>query len=125
VRDDGGVWDGLLARVQAERVSLFMALSAGRPLGLENNVLRIGLENEALRRDCTRKESLDVLRAIASELAGRAIQVEIGPLPAGVAHENAAAQAKRRAEETLSDPLVQAAVEIFGAEVRGVRDRRT
>ena len=124
VRGDGSVWDGLLARVQAERVSLFMALSAGRPLGLENNVLRIGLENEALRRDCTRKESLDVLRAIASELAGRAIQIEIGPLPAGVAHENAAAQAKRREEETLSDPLVQAAVEIFGAEVRGVRDRR-
>jgi len=122
--DDGGVWDGLLARVQAERLSLFMALSAGRSLGLENDVLRIGLENEALRRDCTRKESLEVLRAIASELAGRAIQIDIGPLPAGVTHENAAAQAKRRAEETLSDPLVQAAVEIFGAEVRGVRDRR-
>jgi len=34
------------------------------------------------------------------------------------------AQAKRREEETLADPLVQAAVEIFGAEVRGVRDRR-
>ena len=71
-----------------------------------------------------RERNADVLRAIASELAGRSIQIEIGPLPAGVAHENAAAQAKRRTEETLSDPLVQAAVEIFGAEVRGVRDRR-
>jgi hypothetical protein len=38
--------------------------------------------------------------------------------------ETPAAQAKRRTEETLADPLVQAAVEIFGAEVRGVRDRR-
>jgi hypothetical protein len=26
--------------------------------------------------------------------------------------------------ETLAHPMVQAAVEIFGAEVRGVRDRR-
>jgi hypothetical protein len=121
---DGDVWEVLLQRVQSERLSLFLALSAGRPLGLEDGVLRIGIENEALRRDCSRKESLEVLRAIASEVAGRAIQVDVGPMPAGVTHANAAAQAKRRAQETLADPLVQAAVEIFGAEVRGVRDRR-
>ena len=35
------------------------------------------------------------------------------------------AQARRRQEETLADPLVRAAVEIFGAEVRSVRDRRS
>ena len=34
------------------------------------------------------------------------------------------AEARRRTEETLAHPMVQAAVEIFGAEVRGVRDRR-
>jgi DNA polymerase-3 subunit gamma/tau len=123
--DGRGVFDAMLQRVQAERVSLFMALAAARPLGLDGGALRIGVENEALRRDLTRKESLDVLRTIASEVAGRPLVVEIGPLPAGHVHETPAAQAKRRTEETLADPLVKAAVEIFGgAEVRGVRDRR-
>ncbi len=123
--DVHALWDAMLARVQSERVSLFMALAAARPLGLEHGALRIGVENEALRRDLGRKESLDALRAIATDLAGHALAVEIGPLPAHHAHETPAAQAKRRTEETLADPLVQAAVEIFGgAEVRGVRDRR-
>jgi len=123
-RDDGGVWEGVLRRVQDERVSLYMALAAARPLGMADGVLRIGVENEALRRECSRKESLEILRTIASEVAGRALQVDIGPLPAAHAQDTPAAQAKRRTEETLADPLVQAAVEIFGAEVRGVRDRR-
>jgi DNA polymerase-3 subunit gamma/tau len=123
--DVNGVWDAMLSRVQAERVSLYMALVPARPLGLDRGALRIGVENEALRRDLTRKESLDVLRAIASEIAGCPLTVEIGPLPAEHVRETPAAQAKRRTEETLADPLVKAAVEIFGgAEVRGVRDRR-
>src|SRR5207244_4419103 len=47
-----------------------------------------------------------------------------GPAPAGRGTGAPRAQARRRTEETLADPMVQAAVEIFGAEVRGVRDRR-
>jgi hypothetical protein len=102
-----------------------MALAAARTLGLDAGALRIGVENEAIRRDNTRTESHDVLRTIASEVAGRPLMVEIGPLPADHVHETPAAQAKRRTEETLADPLVKAAVEIFGcAEVRGVRARR-
>jgi len=50
--------------------------------------------------------------------------VEVGPLPSEHAGQAPLAQARRRTEETLADPMVQAAVEIFGAEVRGVRDRR-
>jgi len=64
------------------------------------------------------------LRAIASEVAGRELRVEVGPLPSEHAGQAPLAQARRRTEETLADPMVQAAVEIFGAEVRGVRDRR-
>jgi DNA polymerase-3 subunit gamma/tau len=123
-RGTDAVFEGLMRRVQEERVSLYMALAAARPLGLDDGVLRLGVENEALRRELTRKESLEVLRAIASDVAGRPLQVDIGPLPAAHAQDTPAAQAKRRTEETLADPLVKAAVEIFGAEVRGVRDRR-
>jgi len=119
------LWDVVLARVQEEKVSLYLALAAARPLGVDGGCLRIGVENEAVRRDLSRRETLDRLRTIAGAVAGRALQVEIGPLPAEHVADTPAAQVRRRTEETLADPLVQAAVEIFGAEVRGVRDRRS
>ena len=77
-----------------------------------------------MRRDLLRRETLDQLRAIAREVAGPAVNVEVGPVPPEHAAETPLAQARKRTEDTLADPLVQAAVEIFGAEVRGVRDRR-
>jgi DNA polymerase-3 subunit gamma/tau len=119
------LWQAVLQRVQGERLSLYLGLAAARPLGLDGGALRLGVENEAVRRDLTQKESLEALRATASDVVGRPVQVEIGPLPAEHVADTPVAQAKRRTEETLADPLVQAAVEIFGgAEVRGVRDRR-
>jgi DNA polymerase-3 subunit gamma/tau len=123
--DVRAVWDAVLARVEAERVSLFLSLKGARPLGLDRGALQIGVENEAVRRDLSRKESLDVLRTLVSEIAGRPLAVEIGPLPAEHVHDTPAAQAKRRTEDSLADPMVKATMDIFpGAEVRGVRDRR-
>ena len=118
------LWELVLARVRQERVSLYMTLATARPVGLTDSVLRIGMDSEALRRELTGKETLARLAAIATEVAGRALRVEVGPVPADRAGDTPIAQARRREEETLADPLVQAAVEIFGAEVRGVRDRR-
>lgn len=101
-----------------------MALATGRLVAADGDALRIGVDNEAMRRELTRKETLDLLRACAREITGRDVTVEVGPLPADRAGEAPLAQARRRAEETIAHPTVQAAVEIFGAEVRGVRDRR-
>ena len=89
------------------------------------DVLRIGVENEAMRRELTRAKTLERLRTLAGEVAGHEMQVEIGPLPAEHAGAAPLAQARRRTEERLGDPLVKAAVEIFGAEVRGVREPRS
>jgi DNA polymerase-3 subunit gamma/tau len=119
----GHLWDAFLRRVQQEKVSLYMALAGGKVLGADGEALRIGIENEAMRRELTRKETLDRLRAIASEVAGRDVRVEVGPLPSEHAAEAPLVQARRRTEEAVTDPRVQAAVEIFGAEVRGVRER--
>jgi hypothetical protein len=105
-------------------VSLYMALAAGKLVASDGGTLRIGIENETMRRELNRKETLDRLRAIAREVTGRDVAVEVGPVPAEHAGDTPLAQARKRTEETLADPLVQAAVEIFGAEVRGVRDRR-
>jgi DNA polymerase III gamma/tau subunit len=123
---DGGdesLWERLLAQLRAEKVSLYMALASGKALGVDGGTLRIGVENEAMRRDLTRKDNLERLQAVASGVAGRPLRLEIGPLPSDQAGETPLGRARRRTEDTLTDPAVQAAVEIFGAEVRGVRDR--
>jgi DNA polymerase III subunit gamma/tau len=121
----GGVWDRVLARVRQERVSLYMTLAAARPLGMSDGVLRLGMDSEALRRELAAHDTLARLAALASEAAGHPLRIEVGPVPAEHMGDTPVAQARRRQEETLADPLVRAAVEIFGAEVRGVRDRRT
>jgi DNA polymerase-3 subunit gamma/tau len=121
----GGLWESVLARVRQERVSLYMTLAAARPLGITESVLRLGLDSEALRREVASKETLARLGALASEIAGRSLRVEVGPVPGDRAGDTPIAEVRRREQETLADPLVQAAVEIFGAEVRGVRDRRS
>jgi DNA polymerase-3 subunit gamma/tau len=118
------LWERFLARVRQDKVSLYMTLAAGRALGVEGGALRIGIENEAMRRELTRRETLERLAELASEAAGRALRVEVGPMPEDRADDTPLGRVRRRTEETLADPLVQAAVEIFGAEVRGVRERR-
>ena len=86
--------------------------------------IRIGIDNEAMRRDIGRPETLARLGAIAGKVWGRELRVEVGPVPAEQAADTPLGRARRKTEATLADPLVQAAVEIFGGEVRGVRDRR-
>ena len=110
--------------MRRERVSLYMTLAAARPLGLADGVLRLGLDSEALRRELAARETLDRLAALASEVAGGPLTLEVGPVPPERVDETPLAQARQRQQESLADPLVQAAVEIFGAEVRGVRERR-
>jgi DNA polymerase-3 subunit gamma/tau len=121
---DGGLWEQFLARVKEEKLSLYMPLAAGKLLAADGGALRIGIGNETMRRELSRRETLECLSVIAREIAGRELRVEVGPLPGELAGEAPLAQARRRTEATLADPMVQAAVEIFGAEVRGVRDRR-
>ena len=120
----GSLWERFLSRVQQEKISLYLTLATGKLISSEGEVLRIGIENEAMRRELERKETLERLRVIAGEVAGHNVTVEIGPVPTELAGDTPLARSRRRAEESLNDPLVQAAVDIFGAEVRGVRDRR-
>src|SRR5581483_9108184 len=77
----GSLWEDFLGRVQQEKVSLYLQLAAGKLVSSDGDALRIGIENEAMRRELSRKETLDRLRAIASTVAGRELRVEIGPVP--------------------------------------------
>ena len=121
----GALWEKFLARVQEEKlVAIYMPLATGKLLSSDDGALRIGIGNESMRRQLSGKDTIERLAAIARAIAGRDVRVEIGPLPSEHAGDAPLAQARRRTEETLADPMVQAAVEIFGAEVRGVRERR-
>src|SRR5438128_523591 len=117
------LWEQFLARVRDDKVSLYLALASGKLVSADETSIRVGIENEALRRDVGRPETLARLGAIAADVWGHELRVEIGPVPPAQAGETPLGRARRRTEETLADPLVQAAVEIFGGEVRGVRDR--
>jgi DNA polymerase-3 subunit gamma/tau len=117
-------WAHYLERVREERVSLYMVLAGGRLVERRAGGLTIGIESEMMRRELSGRETLALLESLAGEVLGEATSVEIGPLPEEHLAETPRGRAKRRSEETLADPMVQAAVEIFGAEVRGVRERR-
>ena len=119
-----GLWEQFLACVRDDKVSLYLALATGKLVGADDASIRIGIDNEAMRRDIGRPETLARLGAIAGKIWGRELRVEIGPVPAEQAADTPLGRARRKTEATLADPLVQAAVEIFGGEVRGVRDRR-
>src|SRR5436305_66067 len=119
-----GLWEQFLARVRDDKVSLYLALATGKLVGADDASIRIGIDNEAMRRDIGRPETLARLGAIAGKIWGRELRVEIGPVPAEQAADTPLGRARRKTEATLAGPLVQAAVEIFGGEVRGVRDRR-
>jgi DNA polymerase III subunit gamma/tau len=118
------LWERVLERVREEKLALYLALEPARPLPGDGDAFRIGVDNESLRRDLSRKDNLDRLVAIVSQVAGRPLRVELAPLPKEQVVDTPTRQARRRTEETLADPMVKAAVEIFGGEVRGVRDRR-
>ncbi len=69
---DGDLWELLLGRLQQEKISLYMALASGRLLGVDDGVLRVGVENEAMRRDLGRKETLERLQVRGDGRGGTA-----------------------------------------------------
>src|SRR2546426_8104163 len=75
-----------------------MMLVSGTLLAADGEALRIGIDNEAARRELSRKETLQRLRAIASEGAGRELRVEVGPLPS----EHAAQRSEEHTSELQS-----------------------
>src|SRR5205085_4868831 len=107
---DGGLWGQFLARVKEEKLSLYLPLAAGKLLTADGGAFRIGIGNETMRRELSRRETLEWLSGIAGEIAGRELRVEVGPLPGEFAGDAPLAQARRRTEATLADPMVQAAV---------------
>jgi DNA polymerase-3 subunit gamma/tau len=115
-------WQAFLERVRSEKLALYLALAAGRLLAIDETSLRIGIESEAMRRDLSRRDVVERLGRVATEAFGHALAVEIVPMP--TPEDTPRGRALQREQEAREDPLVRYAVEIFGGEVRGMRERR-
>jgi DNA polymerase III subunit gamma/tau len=118
----GGEWRAFLECVRREKLALYLALASGRLVSLDERVMRIGIDSEAMRRDLSRRDVVDRLERIARDVVGREVTVEVGVIP--VAEETPRDRARQRERDSRAHPLVQYAVELFGGEVRGSRERR-
>ncbi|HKA56593.1 MAG TPA: hypothetical protein VKJ47_23350, partial [Candidatus Binatia bacterium] len=119
-------WEGFLAAVQKEKISLFFALRTGRMLDLTPTTLHIVVDKDPYLKDLTRKESRTILQEIARRFFGRDLTVEVTkgssrpssaatsspvPSPAPTATQPQVPQAE-------SDPLVKTVLDILGGEVQ-------
>jgi len=120
------VWEGFLAAVQKEKISLFFALKSGRFLGLTPNSLQISVDKDPYYKELTRKENLTLLETTAKQVFGRVLSVEVtkggaAPFLSGVAPAVAAQPQNRRADP---DPLVKTVLDVLGGEVQAARSHR-
>jgi DNA polymerase-3 subunit gamma/tau len=119
-------WEGFLAAVQKEKISLFFALRTGRLLDLTSTALQISVDKDPYLKDLTRKESRSILADIARRFFGRDLTVEVtkgGTPPTPVASASSASsptptvvQPQERPAD--SDPLVKTVLDVLGGEVQ-------
>ena len=123
-------WRDFLALVQQERKALYMTLAGSRCLDLGAQELRIGVASEVYARELSKKENRDEIEALAARAFGRPLSVSVQAVKeASPGNEVGAAAAARETEEsfkreTLAHPVVKAALDILGGEVRAVKRRR-
>ena len=70
-------WEGFLAAIQKEKISVFFALKSGRLLELTETSLLIGVDKDPYFKELTRKENLTLLEATAKRLFGHPVTVEV------------------------------------------------
>jgi len=116
------VFDRLRSFAQDENRGLFAALEGGRLLGKSDDALRIALSSAiATRRLEARKPDLE---SVCARFFGKPVRVEL-VVDAGAAPSAAKAAdgelARKRRQDALAHPAVNAALEILGAEIGEIR----
>ncbi len=119
------VFDRLRSFAQDENRGLFAALEGGRLLAKSEDTLRIGLPSAiAARRLEARKPDLE---SVCARFFGKPMRVElVTDAAASAAPNNAKAnsggeEARKRRQEALAHPNVNAALEILGGEIVEIR----
>lgn len=118
--DQHNAWEGFLAAVQKEKISLFFALRTGRLLDLTSTALQISVDKDPYLKDLTRKESRSILQDIARRFFGRDLTVEVtkGGTPPASAAPPTPAIVQPQERQADSDPLVKTVLDILGGEVQ-------
>ena len=118
------VFDRLRSFAQDENRGLFAALEGGRLLTKSDDALRIALPSAiASRRLETRRPDLE---SVISRFFGKPMRVELVVDPGAAAPNNSRAAgggelARKRRQDALAHPSVNAALEILGAEIAEIR----
>jgi hypothetical protein len=120
------VFDRLRSFAQEENRGLFAALEGGRLLAKRDDALRIALPSAiAVRRLEARKPDLE---SVCARFFGRPVRAELvvdagaAAAPAGAAKNAASGElARKRRQEALAHPALNAALEILGAEIDEIR----
>jgi len=113
-------WEGFLAAVQKEKISLFFALRTGRLLDLTSTALQISVDKDPYLKDLTRKESRSILEDIARRFFGRDLTVEVtkGGTPPSPALSPTPTTVQPQERQPESDPLVKTVLDVLGGEVQ-------
>lgn len=137
-------WEGFLAAIQKEKISVFFALKSGRLLELTDTKLLIGMDKEPYFKELTRKENLTLLEAAATRVFGHSVTVEIqkggtvvvpailtnraavssSSLPPSAPSPSSQALAAPRTMPTEDDPLVKTVLDVLGGEVHATLSHR-
>jgi DNA polymerase-3 subunit gamma/tau len=119
------VFDRLRSFAQDENRGLFAALEGGRLLAKSDDALRVALPSAiAARRLESRKGDLE---SVCARFFGKPIRVELSVDAGGAAPVANGAKAaggelaRKRRQDALAHPAVNAALEILGAEIDEIR----
>jgi DNA polymerase-3 subunit gamma/tau len=119
-------WEGFLAAVQKEKISLFFALKAGRLIELTTTVLQVAVDKDPYFKELTRKENRTMLEETARRFFGRTVTVDIikGTGTPARAPVEGATPLKPQEHDGGDDPLVQTVLDVLGGEVQATRSHR-
>jgi DNA polymerase-3 subunit gamma/tau len=85
---------------------------------IEKDCIRISCSKEFVYQQCSRQETLDGLRQLASRWAGRSMDVQVAP-----PREKTHLSPGEVREKALVDPLVKEVMDSFGAQVVDIRQQ--
>ncbi len=128
----GTGWQGLVETVRAQRPSIASVLEHGSLLCQELPVVEIGFASGSFNLERMKdSETQQALEEIAATFFGQKVTIKVsaidgaaGQAPPSLIEEKRAKDSdrqKRLREDALAHPMVQAAVSIFGGEIKEVR----
>ncbi|MFI5367302.1 MAG: DNA polymerase III subunit gamma/tau [Candidatus Binatia bacterium] len=120
----GHSWDAFLGFVGTQKVALATYLRASQPPTVDGAVLALRVPPGHYHDYLAQRDNTQLVEELAQQYFGRPLRVTVQV--ASLATESTAEPAENAAElhsAALGDPVVRAAVEIFGGEVQEVKSR--